>query len=51
VQGQFTFEQAAVLPPPLAQIRKLEAENACLMRENHDLHRMFSDTTTGPRHH
>ncbi|KAJ7906969.1 hypothetical protein B0H13DRAFT_1468392, partial [Mycena leptocephala] len=38
--GQFTFEQAAVLPPPLAKIRELEAENARLMRENHDLHRM-----------
>ncbi|KAJ7928271.1 hypothetical protein B0H13DRAFT_1597857 [Mycena leptocephala] len=43
--GQFTFEQAAVLPPPLAKIRELEAENARLMRENHDLHRMLSDTT------
>ncbi|KAJ7906976.1 hypothetical protein B0H13DRAFT_1619000 [Mycena leptocephala] len=39
--GQFTFEQAAVLPPPLAKIRELEAENARLMRENHDLHRML----------
>ncbi|KAJ7822129.1 hypothetical protein B0H13DRAFT_1659876 [Mycena leptocephala] len=39
--GQFTFEQAAVLLPPLAQIRELEAEN-------HDLHRMLSDTTAGP---
>ncbi|KAJ7821411.1 hypothetical protein B0H13DRAFT_1486282, partial [Mycena leptocephala] len=38
--GQFTFEQAAVLPLPLAKIRELEAENARLMRENHDLHRM-----------
>ncbi|KAJ7928257.1 hypothetical protein B0H13DRAFT_1520927, partial [Mycena leptocephala] len=37
---QFTFEQAAVLPPPLAKIRELEAENARLMRENHDLYRM-----------
>jgi hypothetical protein len=36
--GQFTFEQAAVLP--LAKIRELEAENARLMREDHDLHRM-----------
>jgi hypothetical protein len=47
--GQLTFEQAAVLPPPLAKIRGLEAENARLMRENHDLHRMLSDTTAGPR--
>jgi hypothetical protein len=46
VLGQFTFEQAAVLPPPLAQI--CEAENARLMRENHDLHCMLSATTTGP---
>jgi hypothetical protein len=46
--GQFTFEQAAVLPPPLAKIRELEAENARLMRENHDLHRMLSDSTAGP---
>ncbi|KAJ7928260.1 hypothetical protein B0H13DRAFT_1597796, partial [Mycena leptocephala] len=46
--GQFTFEQAAVLPLPLAKIRELEAENARLMRENHDLHRMLSDTTAGP---
>ncbi|KAJ7827430.1 hypothetical protein B0H13DRAFT_1516647, partial [Mycena leptocephala] len=40
--GQFTFEQAAVLPSPLAKIRvcELEAENARLMREDHDLHRM-----------
>ncbi|KAJ7928253.1 hypothetical protein B0H13DRAFT_1517650, partial [Mycena leptocephala] len=39
--GQFTFEQAAVLPPPLTQIRELEeAENARLMCENYDLHRM-----------
>ncbi|KAJ7821410.1 hypothetical protein B0H13DRAFT_1488496, partial [Mycena leptocephala] len=37
--GQFTFQQVAALPPPLAQIRELEAENARLMRENHDLHR------------
>ncbi|KAJ7912282.1 hypothetical protein B0H13DRAFT_2476711 [Mycena leptocephala] len=40
-------ETAAVLLPPLA---KLEVENARLMRENHDLHPMLSDTTTGPRH-
>jgi hypothetical protein len=46
--GQFTFEQAAVLPPPLEKIRELEAENASLMRENHDLHRMLSDTTADP---
>ncbi|KAJ7928241.1 hypothetical protein B0H13DRAFT_1516825, partial [Mycena leptocephala] len=38
--GQLTFEQAAVLPPPLAKIRELKAENARLMHENHDLHRM-----------
>ncbi|KAJ7912277.1 hypothetical protein B0H13DRAFT_1515597, partial [Mycena leptocephala] len=31
--GQFTFEQAAVLPQPLAKIRELEPENARLMRE------------------
>ncbi|KAJ7821414.1 hypothetical protein B0H13DRAFT_1490289, partial [Mycena leptocephala] len=37
--GQLTFKQAAVLPPPLTQIRELEAENACSMCENHDLHR------------
>ncbi|KAJ7858312.1 hypothetical protein B0H13DRAFT_2202960, partial [Mycena leptocephala] len=43
--GQFTFEQAAVLSPPLPKIRELEAENARLMRENHDLHRALSDTT------
>ncbi|KAJ7899756.1 hypothetical protein B0H13DRAFT_2336913 [Mycena leptocephala] len=36
---------AAVLPPPLAKICELEAENARLMR---DLHRMLSDTTDGP---
>jgi hypothetical protein len=36
VLGQFTFEQAAVLPPPLAKIRELEAENARQMHENHD---------------
>jgi hypothetical protein len=29
----------------VSKIRELEAENACLMRENHDLHRMLSDTT------
>ncbi|KAJ7928247.1 hypothetical protein B0H13DRAFT_1597882, partial [Mycena leptocephala] len=46
--GQFTLEQAAVLPLPLAKIRELEAENARLMRENHDLHRMLSDTTADP---
>ncbi|KAJ7928266.1 hypothetical protein B0H13DRAFT_1968703 [Mycena leptocephala] len=39
LEETFTFEQAAVLPPPLAKIRELEAENARLMRENHDLHR------------
>ncbi|KAJ7928282.1 hypothetical protein B0H13DRAFT_2311817 [Mycena leptocephala] len=35
-------ETAAVLPSPLAKIRvcELEAENARLMREDHDLHRM-----------
>jgi hypothetical protein len=46
--GQFKFEQVTVLPPPLAKIRELEAENARLMRENHDLHRMLSYTTAGP---
>jgi uncharacterized membrane protein YccC len=48
VLGQFTFEQVAVLPPPLAKIRELEAENARLMHENYDLHRTLSDTTAGP---
>jgi hypothetical protein len=33
----------------LAKIRELEAGNPRLMRENHDLHRMLSDTTAGPR--
>jgi hypothetical protein len=33
----------------LAQIREPEAEDARLMRENHDLHRMLSDTTAPRR--
>ncbi|KAJ7899758.1 hypothetical protein B0H13DRAFT_1622614 [Mycena leptocephala] len=44
--GQFTFEQVVVQPPPLAEIRELEAR---LMRENYGLHCMLSDTTAGPR--
>ncbi|KAJ7645040.1 hypothetical protein DFH06DRAFT_1051275, partial [Mycena polygramma] len=39
--GQFTFEQAAVMPPPLAKIRELEQENARLLKENDELHRLL----------
>ncbi|KAJ6514175.1 hypothetical protein C8R47DRAFT_1090505 [Mycena vitilis] len=41
--GQFTFEQAAVMPPPLAKIRELEQENARLLKENDELHRLLGD--------
>ncbi|KAF7343349.1 BZIP domain-containing protein [Mycena venus] len=39
----FTPEQVAALPPPLAKIRELEQENARLLKENDDLHRMLAD--------
>ncbi|KAJ7821417.1 hypothetical protein B0H13DRAFT_2377326 [Mycena leptocephala] len=35
--GPVYVRAGGVLPPPLAKIRELEAENARLMRENHDL--------------
>ncbi|KAJ7337496.1 hypothetical protein B0H14DRAFT_2810044 [Mycena olivaceomarginata] len=44
----FTPEQVAALPPPLAKIRELEQENARLLKENDDLHRMLSDSSGRP---
>ncbi|KAJ6464186.1 hypothetical protein C8R47DRAFT_74582 [Mycena vitilis] len=44
----FTPEQVAALPPPLAKIRDLEQENARLLKENDDLHRMLSDSNGRP---
>ncbi|KAJ7185301.1 hypothetical protein C8R46DRAFT_880832, partial [Mycena filopes] len=35
--GQFTYDQAAVLPPPLEKIRQLEQENARLLKQNDEL--------------
>ncbi|KAJ6562577.1 hypothetical protein B0H19DRAFT_100062 [Mycena capillaripes] len=46
--GQFSFEQASVLPPPLAKIRELEQENARLLKENDDLHRMLGESGRRP---
>ncbi|KAJ6565460.1 hypothetical protein DFH09DRAFT_1157406 [Mycena vulgaris] len=40
----FTPEQVAALPPPLAKIRELEQENARLLKENDELHRMLSES-------
>ncbi|KAJ7075415.1 hypothetical protein B0H15DRAFT_866868 [Mycena belliarum] len=36
-----TPEQVAALPPPAVKIRELEQENARLLRENDELHRML----------
>ncbi|KAJ7151354.1 hypothetical protein C8R43DRAFT_1004907 [Mycena crocata] len=44
----FTPEQVAALPPPLAKIRELEQENARLLKENDELHRMLSDSGGRP---
>ncbi|KAF8208106.1 hypothetical protein K438DRAFT_1574572 [Mycena galopus ATCC 62051] len=44
----FTPEQVAALPPPLAKIRELEQENARLLKENDDLHRMLQDSSGRP---
>ncbi|KAJ7856567.1 hypothetical protein B0H13DRAFT_1177948 [Mycena leptocephala] len=44
----FTPEQVAALPPPLAKIRELEQENARLLKENDELHRMLSDSSGRP---
>ncbi|KAJ6464012.1 hypothetical protein C8R45DRAFT_1175193 [Mycena sanguinolenta] len=44
----FTPEQVAALPPPLAKIRELEQENARLLKENEDLHRMLADSGGRP---
>jgi len=44
----FTPEQVAALPPPLAKIRELEQENARLLKENDELHRMLSESGGRP---
>lgn len=44
----FTPEQVAALPPPLAKIRELEQENARLLKENDELHRMLSESGARP---
>ncbi|KAJ7291443.1 hypothetical protein C8J57DRAFT_1272990 [Mycena rebaudengoi] len=44
----FTPEQVAALPPPLAKIRELEQENARLLKENDDLHRMLTESGSRP---
>ncbi|KAJ7704501.1 hypothetical protein B0H17DRAFT_1039833 [Mycena rosella] len=44
----FTPEQVAALPPPLAKIRELEQENARLLKENDELHRMLADSGGRP---
>ncbi|KAF7360665.1 BZIP domain-containing protein [Mycena venus] len=48
--GQFNFEHTlTVLPPPLAKIRELEQENARLLKQNDELHRLLAESGVGRR--
>lgn len=47
--GQFNLEHTmSVLPPPLAKIRELEQENARLLKQNDELHRLLADAGRRP---
>jgi len=42
----YTQEQVAGLPPPLLKIRELEQENGRLQKENDELRRLLTDSTS-----
>ncbi|KAJ6625086.1 hypothetical protein B0H10DRAFT_1783655 [Mycena sp. CBHHK59/15] len=44
----FSPDQVAALPPPQAKILELEQENARLLKENDELHRMLTDSGRAP---
>ena len=42
----FSTEQVTVMPPPLLKIRELEQENARLQKENEELRRLLTDSSS-----